>query len=388
MTDLPLHLISENTKTIVFGWTPIACEGYEFVADGRRVSNTWDPNTSQVKFGKVASGRYEVRALGIVAVGKWPTVAPPSGLGANIGLPPAPLPGTPTVPRTTADLYAAIQAATAGSVIDLGGATLDLQGGTVYLTKIAGGRAELRNGRVINGGPDSNIRAQGSAANWTVRSIASDRSAASGFKITDDTNAIWLVDTTATDNQADGYSTSQRAANWDMWNPRSIHNGYTPSGAASSLNQGFYIGGAKGTCRVINPYCDDNAGYAFQVQYPQVESLLVSCPEFAGGPHTVRGGLVLSESCSNVRVVAPYIHGTVAGGACHVNYGNTVYACVVASGYQQNNDSGWNPGPGVSYPGCKTGPAGPIDPALYADVCALDINYTPRPAAPKAGCFA
>ncbi len=72
-STLPLHLVSQTTKTITLGWTPIVCEGYEFLADGKRVSNTWNPSTNQIKFGKVPSGKYQVRALTVGPTGNWPT---------------------------------------------------------------------------------------------------------------------------------------------------------------------------------------------------------------------------------------------------------------------------------------------------------------------------
>lgn len=76
MTDLPLHLVAEDTKTITFGWTPIPCEGYVFLAGGKRVSNTWDPTVAKIRFGKVPAGRYAVRALAAAAEGTWPKPGP------------------------------------------------------------------------------------------------------------------------------------------------------------------------------------------------------------------------------------------------------------------------------------------------------------------------
>ncbi len=77
MTDLPLTKVSETTKFITLGWTPVPCEGYAFLAGGIRVSNTWNQNQSSVKFTKVASGQYAVRALGVVAEGVYPPIVPP-----------------------------------------------------------------------------------------------------------------------------------------------------------------------------------------------------------------------------------------------------------------------------------------------------------------------
>ncbi len=71
-SSLPLTKLSETTKTITLGWTPIPCEGYEFLVNDKRVSNTWDASARQVKFGKVSSGKYSVRALGVIAQGVYP----------------------------------------------------------------------------------------------------------------------------------------------------------------------------------------------------------------------------------------------------------------------------------------------------------------------------
>lgn len=70
--------IGETAKTITLGWIPVPCLGYMFLADGRRVSHTWDPNVAQVRFAKGAA-EYKVVPLlgGEAGVYPPPAVGPP-----------------------------------------------------------------------------------------------------------------------------------------------------------------------------------------------------------------------------------------------------------------------------------------------------------------------
>jgi hypothetical protein len=79
MTDLLLTKTAETATTITLSWTPPpGAAGYIFYADGKKVSSTLDGKRSSVKFGKVASGNYEVDALAVTAVGHYPAVTPPN----------------------------------------------------------------------------------------------------------------------------------------------------------------------------------------------------------------------------------------------------------------------------------------------------------------------
>ena len=79
---IALTVITETATTLTVGWTPVAVAvGYEFLVDGKRVSNTWDPTVKQVKFGKPDAGEhtYSVVALAKQDQGDllWPAVTPP-----------------------------------------------------------------------------------------------------------------------------------------------------------------------------------------------------------------------------------------------------------------------------------------------------------------------
>lgn len=92
--NLPLTILSQNARTITFGWTPVEGYGYVFktqaTADAPfvRVSQTNDPNRNSVRFAK-GSYDYAVGALGEVAVGKASDIGPP---------PPPPDTQAPSVP--------------------------------------------------------------------------------------------------------------------------------------------------------------------------------------------------------------------------------------------------------------------------------------------------
>ncbi len=78
---IPLAVIAETATTLTVGWQPVAgALGYEFLVDGVRKSNTWDPTVKQVKFGKPSTGEhtYSVLALSKLDQGDllWPAVVP------------------------------------------------------------------------------------------------------------------------------------------------------------------------------------------------------------------------------------------------------------------------------------------------------------------------
>lgn len=75
--DLPLTIIYETERVIKLGWTPSPnCLGYVFYVNDKRVSNTWNPEVSEVRFNKVAGAIYKVRAVGIAAEGVYPPNTP------------------------------------------------------------------------------------------------------------------------------------------------------------------------------------------------------------------------------------------------------------------------------------------------------------------------
>jgi hypothetical protein len=78
MTDLPLTKISETTKNITLGWTPVLCIGYVFYVNGKRVSNTWNSVLSQVTFSKSPGAIYRVQAVGVNASGTYPPATLPN----------------------------------------------------------------------------------------------------------------------------------------------------------------------------------------------------------------------------------------------------------------------------------------------------------------------
>jgi hypothetical protein len=344
--------------------------------NGSVKSHTLDGSRSSVKFAK--AGPYKVNALGTLALGVYPPVAvPPSSLGSAVGAAPAPLPGSVTVATSTSALLAAVAAAKPGTVIDGQARTFDLAGSTLRLPRLSG-RAELRNARIVNGGAACNIRADGTSSNWTLRSVASEEAQVDGFKITDDSDGIWLVDCTASDNTRQGYNTSNNAANWQMWNCAAYRNG------TSTLDHNWYVGAAKGDCKIINPYSEDPFGYGIQIQYAQVQKLLVSMPELKGG-NTQRGGFVLSTGATNARIVGPWIHDTPYPA---VDIYGTVSGMIVEDGYQERTNGGWKTAPGVTYLRPHNAPRGPVDPAVYPWVSALDAKGVARPVPPLAGCYA
>lgn len=79
---IALTIVDETPKTITVIWTPVPhALGYEFLVDDKRVSNTWDPARSSIKFQKPDGGihTYSVVALGNLDHGliAHPPVNPP-----------------------------------------------------------------------------------------------------------------------------------------------------------------------------------------------------------------------------------------------------------------------------------------------------------------------
>ncbi len=376
-------IVKDTAGVYWLQWTPDpSAEGYAFQTPAG-ASRTFDPTASKAKLGKPPEPiAASIAALDITSrpaeYAAYPTDTPTPVLGTAVGTAPPPLEGPTLKPTTTNELLAAIRPESAGKVIDLNGRTFDLAGGTLALCPLAA-RAEIRNGKIINGGTNSNIRAAGTSSNWTLRSIASETSAADGYKLTDDNSGIWLVDCTASRNAHNGYLTSERARDFQHWNCTAKNNGGT-----STLYHGWYVGSAYGDSRILNPYSEANAGYGIQIQYASVQKLLVSMPELKGG-NSLRGGFVLSTNAQNTRIIGPYVH-DCAYAAC-ATYG-TVTGMIVEDGYQERNSQGWVPAPGVTYLRCKNAPRGPVDPAVYPWVTALDARGAARPIPPLAGCYA
>lgn len=307
-------------------------------------------------------------------------------LGANVGSAPAPLSGAVlkvTTARELLDAVTAIKNAPQGQVIDCGGLKINLAGGSVYLPSLPV-RSEIRNGGVLGGGADSNIRAAGSAAKWTFRNFTSEKSKADGFKLTDDAVDIYLVDVTAQENGANGFLTTQRTHGWKMWNVKSIRNGTN-----GSYDQNFYIGSMRDDCLIANYYAESPTGYNLQIQYPQCFGGLITCGELVGGT-TTRGAIVASYGSSKVKMVGLYAH-DMPMAAYHVLDDDPSYAkvsgMIVTDSYEERT-GGWAPEGGITYTRVHTGPAGPIDPAEWANVPTYDANYALRPVPPRAGCKA
>jgi len=107
---IALTVVSETATTLTVGWTPVVgAAGYEFLVDGKRASNTWDPTTKQVKFGKPDSGdhTYSVLVLGKTDEGDlvWPAVTPPpppDGWVVGLPVPPVTNLSNPTGPAINA----------------------------------------------------------------------------------------------------------------------------------------------------------------------------------------------------------------------------------------------------------------------------------------------
>ena len=75
--DLEVRLVGETAKTVTLAWTPPAdAAGYVFVADGVRVSRTFDPTRAAVRFSR-GPARFEVLVLKVARSRQWPPPAPP-----------------------------------------------------------------------------------------------------------------------------------------------------------------------------------------------------------------------------------------------------------------------------------------------------------------------
>jgi len=75
--ELTLTVVSQNNSSITLGWQPQTGYGYLFSVNGTVVSRTNDPNRSQVRFGKVTNGTYEVATIVKGATGTYPPSSPP-----------------------------------------------------------------------------------------------------------------------------------------------------------------------------------------------------------------------------------------------------------------------------------------------------------------------
>ena len=69
---------TSNRITFTYDKPPGDVEGYLYHADGKQVSRTFNPNDLEVTFGKVASGKYTVEAVGFdtIARADWPEQEP------------------------------------------------------------------------------------------------------------------------------------------------------------------------------------------------------------------------------------------------------------------------------------------------------------------------
>jgi hypothetical protein len=77
MIDLSLIKVSETNRLITFSWTPVPCAGYVFYVDNTRVSNSWDPFKSSIRFNKVPDAVYKVEAVEVNARGTYPSTSVP-----------------------------------------------------------------------------------------------------------------------------------------------------------------------------------------------------------------------------------------------------------------------------------------------------------------------
>lgn len=113
---ITLTKISETSSKITLGWTPVpGCIGYVFYADDTRVSNTWDPNKSQVTFAK-GPAEFRVDAVGVKDSGSYPSVVPPTGILRD--KPPGWNGGDPTLASSYPG-YTVVSATTAGQNLGL-----------------------------------------------------------------------------------------------------------------------------------------------------------------------------------------------------------------------------------------------------------------------------
>ena len=118
---MQLTKLAETTTTVTLGWQPVAgASGYVFYADGKRVSNTWNPAADRVKFAKGAA-EYRVEAVAAKESGVWPTATvpppPPAGkFGGSLAQPFPEITGTPQVCNSWARLLSALDS---GGVIEL-----------------------------------------------------------------------------------------------------------------------------------------------------------------------------------------------------------------------------------------------------------------------------
>jgi len=84
--ELALHVVSQTNSTITLGWTPQPGYGYLFSVNGALVSRTNSASTSQVRFGKVTNGVYEVAVIVKGATGTYPPPPPPQKAACENGI--------------------------------------------------------------------------------------------------------------------------------------------------------------------------------------------------------------------------------------------------------------------------------------------------------------
>lgn len=321
-----------------------------------------------------------------------PTPPPSTVLGQalalerpRIGQPPGPTlrPG-----NTVNAIQTALNSCQLGSIVDCGGATVDLSGGnTLYWNRVGDPAkvTELRNLTTVGGSLAGGLRFGGAGSYFRARNVKATKGAGDGFKMTDTAHHCEWVGCEASDNAAQGWLVTDGALAFQCWDSRAYRNGTT----GSNLFHSWYLGAADNQSVLANCYGDSPAAYNLQIQYPGAKNLLVTCCEFYGGPNTRHGGVVLSYGSSNGRLIGLYVHDAPV--AVEV-YNGDGYANVtgmqVFDSYQLNTAAGFAAGTGVSYTRCKTGAAGPIDPSQFGYVPALDIDGNPRPAQPRAGVHA
>lgn len=140
---------SETSSKITFTYDrpPGDVEGYLYHADGKQVSRTFKPDDLEVTFGKVASGKYAVEAVGFdtIARAEWPaTVVEPPSAGDKLRYrPPGWNGGDPT-------LASSFPGYTVRQITGPG--TVNLTNGTDYYLELGSLSFSASNRLIINGG--------------------------------------------------------------------------------------------------------------------------------------------------------------------------------------------------------------------------------------------
>jgi hypothetical protein len=100
MADLALTKKSETSSKITFTYPKVAtAEGYQYYANGVKVSRTLNPDDLEVTFAKVASGSYRVVPIDIIERADgyvWPAPTPPGAQIPTVTVAPT-ITGTPKV---------------------------------------------------------------------------------------------------------------------------------------------------------------------------------------------------------------------------------------------------------------------------------------------------